>query len=52
MVASLAGRQLAIRFSDANGRIEYLRLEEVDAKSRLYQDQLANSTLTFQLPLL
>ena len=37
--SSLAGRQLAIRFSDANGRIEYLRLEEVDAIT-LYQDQL------------
>ena len=39
--SSLIGRQLAIRFNDTNGRIEYLRLEEVDSIT-LYQ----NSTQT------
>ncbi|MDP6692841.1 MAG: hypothetical protein QF444_00815, partial [Phycisphaerales bacterium] len=41
----LAGRKLSIRFNDTNGRIEYLRLEEVD-RIELYQ-QLA----TTQVPI-
>jgi len=36
--SSLVGRQLSLRFNDANGRIEYLRLEEVDSIT-LYQNK-------------
>lgn len=37
--SSLAGRKLALRFNDANGRIEYLRMEEVD-EIKLYPERM------------
>ncbi len=46
--SSLIGRQLSIRFNDTNGRIEYLRLEEVD-KITLYQNK-TQKTLTYNSP--
>lgn len=37
--SSLTGRKLALRFNDANGRIEYLRMEEVD-EIKLYPERM------------
>ena len=42
--SSLIGRKLSLRFNDANGRIEYLRLEEVDSIT-LYQTQTQSVSL-------
>jgi len=39
--SSLIGRNLSLRFNDTNGRIEYLRLEEVDAITIYQTDQQA-----------